>query len=185
MQWPLPAVGVSKFSLHPSIVPSYSDSLGLCDDLDIDFKASKGSGPFPWELLTVSTVSCTGFTDVTDNCLVENNPLLGGNTTIDQTNLFVHVPRYNFPTGTGTIVFRASLRNILGETVTKVIQIHLVANAKPTFILAGKFFYIKFHPFHSFFMQCFHAMLLNSLFHFFSQVHQHVKCYVHKTRLLL
>ena len=136
MQWPLPLAGADVFSLNPTLVPSYSNSLGFCDNLYIDFSASKGSGPFPWELLTFTTASCTGLTGVTDNCLLENNPI-NANATIDQVRLLVKVPRTNFPLGTGQIVFQASLRNVIGETTTEMIKIDLVADAKPTFILAG------------------------------------------------
>jgi hypothetical protein len=137
VQWPVPAAGTSVFRLNPTIVPSYSNTLGLCDDLFVDFSASKGSGPFPWELLSFATLSCTGLTGITDNCQgIQSNPM-NANATIDQKELSVTVPRSNFPSGTGKIIFQASLRNIIGETSTTTVAIDLVADAKPTFILAG------------------------------------------------
>ena len=67
------------------MIASYSPKIGLCDDLFVDISASKGSGPFPWELLSFITIECQGIEDTFD---CDSNPL-AANVIIDQTKLSV------------------------------------------------------------------------------------------------
>ena len=133
VQLPAPQKGRDTFTLYPTLIASYSPKIGLCDDLFVDISASKGSGPFPWELLSFITLECQGIENTFD---CDSNPL-AANVTIDQTKLSVAVPRSNFPNGFGSYVFRASLRNALNEVDYQDLTVSLVADAQPRFVLAG------------------------------------------------
>ena len=122
-----------SFSLYPKIITSYNKNLGFCDDLVVDLGSSKGSGPYSWDAVTVETLSCKG-QDVI--CTGDSDPT--GNATIDKFRMQILMSRKSFALGTtGEYVFRVTLVNIIGETVFADVPVNLVADALPTFSIAG------------------------------------------------
>ena len=63
-------------------------------------------------------------------------------------------------------MFQASLRNVIGETTTEMIKIDLVADAKPTFILAGNVC-VDLKPVPQNVTQRLMALLVDNFFFFF------------------
>ena len=124
------------FSLEPKVVASYNAKLGLCDDLNVDVSASTGSGPFQWDAFSVETLSCKG---AGNTCTEISNP--STNASIDLYRMQVIITRNSFDSSRDwRYTFRISLINIIGEMALTDIYVESVANALPTFIIAGPAF---------------------------------------------
>ena len=126
------ALPYSGFTLSPVAIASFKGVLGFCDDLQIDLSASKGKGPFDWESVLFDTVSCPSEV----NCIgVLNDPAL--NATVDTSRLRISLSRSNMVQRDANYVFKVTLRNVLHEKAEALVTVQLVADAVPTFVLAG------------------------------------------------